>query len=205
MGRIGIFGGTFNPPHRGHLKLAEQMAQAMELERILIIPSCIPPHKQAPELASGEDRMALCRALFRGDRFAFSDLELRRGGRSYTSDTVRQLKERHPLDELCLIMGSDMLVTLHTWHEPQEILRCCRICAASRGDLHRLELEQYVADHFPADVERFTITGLEPVVISSTQIRQRLAAGGDVRDCLTDRELAYIKKKGLYHAGHTAQ
>ena len=205
MDKIGIFGGTFNPPHKGHLKLAEQMADTLELARVLIIPSCIPPHKQAPQLASGEDRLALCRELFRGGRFQFSDMELRRGGRSYTSDTVRRLRERFPSDELYLIMGSDMLVTLHAWHEPEEILRCCRICAASRGDLHRMELEQYVARRFPAEADRFIITGLEPLVISSTQIRNRLAAGEDVSDCLTEGEQIYIMEKGLYHAGHTAE
>ena len=82
MAKLGVFGGTFNPPHKGHLKLAEQFAGELRLDRILIIPSCIPPHKDAPQLASGMDRMALCRALFRGPGFAFSDMELLRGGRS---------------------------------------------------------------------------------------------------------------------------
>lgn len=92
--------------------------------------------------------MALCRELFCGDRFEISDLELVRGGRSYTSDTLRILKDLYPEDELYLIMGSDMLVTLHAWHEPEEILRRCRICAATRGDLHQAQLTAYVKSIF---------------------------------------------------------
>ncbi len=205
MAKLGVFGGTFNPPHKGHLKLAEQFAGELRLDRILIIPSCIPPHKDAPQLASGTDRMALCRALFRGPEFAFSDMELLRGGRSYTSDTVRILKDTHPSDELYLIMGSDMLVTLHAWHEPMEIIRRCRICAATRGDLHRAQLTAYVKEHFPRFQDRFVIAGIEPVLISSTELRARLAAGADVSAYLTEGEIAYIEEKGLYHAGHAAQ
>lgn len=205
MRKTGVFGGTFNPPHKGHLKLAEQFFDMLALDRMLVIPACIPPHKQAPELASGEDRMALCRELFCGDQFEISDLELVRGGRSYTSDTLRILKDLYPEDELYLIMGSDMLVTLHAWHEPEEILRRCRICAATRGDLHQAQLTAYVKKYFPGFEERFIIRGIEPVVISSTELRDRIAAGSDVYEYLTDGEIAYIAEKGLYHAGHTAQ
>lgn len=205
MRKTGVFGGTFNPPHKGHLKLAEQFFDMLALDRMLVIPACIPPHKQAPELASGGDRMALCRELFCGDQFEISDLELVRGGRSYTSDTLRILKDLYPEDELYLIMGSDMLVTLHAWHEPEEILRRCRICAATRGDLHQAQLTAYVKKHFPDLEDRFIIRGIEPVVISSTQLRSRIAAGSDVHEYLTDGEIAYIAEKGLYHAGHTAQ
>ncbi len=205
MAKLGIFGGTFNPPHKGHLKLAEQFMDLLELDRMVIIPACIPPHKDAPQLASGTDRMALCRSLFRGPGFEFSDMELLRGGRSYTSDTVRILQDAHPSDALYLIMGSDMLVTLHAWHEPLEIVRRCRICAATRGDLHRAQLEAYVQEHFPSFQDRFIIAGIEPVVISSTRLRAQIAAGADVRDYLTDGEIAYIAEKGLYHAGNTAQ
>lgn len=205
MRKIGVFGGTFNPPHKGHLKLAQQFIGTLALDRMLIIPSCIPPHKAAPQLASGADRMALCRELFRGEAFAFSDLELHRGGRSYTSDTIRTLKDTYPADELYLVMGSDMLVTLHAWHEPMEIVRRCRICAATRGDLHQAQLTAYVREYFPDFQDHFVIAGIEPVVISSTELRARIAAGADVHDYLTDGEIAYISEKGLYHAGHTAQ
>lgn len=204
MHKIGVFGGTFNPPHKGHLKLAGQFIRLLGLDRMMIIPACVPPHKQAPQLASGTDRMALCRELFSGDVFEFSDIELSRGGRSYTSDTIRALKKLYPKDELYLIIGSDMLVTFHTWHEPEEIVRHCKICAATRGDLQRPELQEYVQSHFPDSCDRFLICGIEPVIISSTQLRAKIAADADVREYLTDGEIAYISEKGLYHAGHTA-
>lgn len=205
MRKTGIFGGTFNPPHKGHLKLAGQFMDSLGLDRMLVIPACVPPHKQAPELASGADRMALCRELFRGDKFEISDLELARGGRSYTCDTARILKEMYPEDELYLIVGSDMLVTLHAWYRPMEIISRCKVCAATRGDLPREQLLDYVKTHFPGHQDRFVISGIEPVIISSTQLRAQIASGADVSDYLTPGEIAYILEKGLYHAGYTAQ
>ena len=128
--RIGIFGGTFNPPHSGHVHLARTLAKALQLNRVLIIPANLPPHKQAQMLASGADRMQMCRLAFPDTLFEVSDIELSRGGKSYTCDTLAALREKYADASLYLFMGTDMLLTFHQWRAPREILRMCRLCVA---------------------------------------------------------------------------
>lgn len=106
--RIGIYGGTFNPPHSGHVHLARTLAQALGLERVLIIPANLPPHKQAHELASGADRMEMCRLAFPDEPFEISGLELSRGGKSYTCDTLAALQKQYGNAEFYLFMGTSM-------------------------------------------------------------------------------------------------
>ena len=130
--RIGIFGGTFNPPHKGHKRMALEMMRAASLDKILIIPTFTPPHKTAPELAGTEDRMKMCELLFSEDCFEVSGIEIRREGKSYTVDTVSELKKLYPDDELFLIIGSDMLLTFHEWRKPFEILSMVTLCVATR-------------------------------------------------------------------------
>lgn len=131
--RIGIYGGTFNPPHSGHVHLARTLAQALGLERVLIIPANLPPHKQAHELASGADRMEMCRLAFPDEPFEISGLELSRGGKSYTCDTLAALQKQYGNAEFYLFMGTDMLLSFHQWRNPGEILRMCRLAVAARG------------------------------------------------------------------------
>ena len=109
--KIGVFGGTFNPPHEGHKKLALEFMSRLSLDLLLIVPTYIPPHKLSDFLADGADRLEMCRLTFLplGEKVSVSDMELRRHGKSYTVDTLRELKERYPKDELLFLMGSDML------------------------------------------------------------------------------------------------
>lgn len=198
MARIGVYGGTFNPPHTGHLRLAREFYRSLGLEKVLIVPACIPPHKDAGELVSSADRANLCRLVFTDDFFEISMIELARGGKSYTCDTLAQLKEQHPEDELFLIMGSDMLVSFHNWYKAHRILELCTVCAASRGDVHAQALRAYVQARFPGFEDRFVISGLEPLVISSTELRARIACGEAGLDYLTQEEYAYIRERGIY-------
>ena len=136
--RIGVYGGTFNPIHRGHLTAARAAADALGLEKVLLIPDNLPPHKALPAgSATGEDRLAMCR-LTAGEvpGMEVLDLELRRSGPSYTSDTLAELHAQYPDDELWLLVGSDMFLSLQEWHEPERILSLAGIAAfhRTRGD-----------------------------------------------------------------------
>ena len=136
MGRIGIYGGTFNPPHIGHVRAAEFALQAMELDRLLVIPSCISPHKQIPEGSpTPEQRLQMVQAAFSGmENVQVSDLELRRGGSSYTYETVEQVRELYPNDEILLFMGTDMFLSFDTWRNPESILKNAALAVFYRGD-----------------------------------------------------------------------
>ena len=137
--KIGIFGGTFNPPHLGHLAAARTAVAVLGLDKLLIIPAAIPPHKELPEgTPEPERRLAmaakLADALLLPEKVEVSSLELDRTGKSYTSDTLAQLKEAYPGAELWLLMGTDMFLTLHLWHEPGRVLELAGICAFGRTE-----------------------------------------------------------------------
>ncbi len=139
--KIGIYGGTFDPPHLGHMSAARAAARALHLDQLLIIPAGIPPHKAlSGSSASGEDRLAMAEIM--ADRLGLGseipvkvlDIELRRAGKSYTSDTVRELKAECPEDDLWLFMGTDMFLSFHTWHEPEVIASLVGLCVFGRSE-----------------------------------------------------------------------
>lgn len=192
--RIGIFGGTFNPPHNGHKKLALEFAGRLSLDLLMIIPDYIPPHKSAENLAGEEDRLNMCRLCFDGANTVVSDIEIARGGRSYTVNTLEQIKSEHPDDELFFLMGSDMLLSFHTWREPERILDYAVITAAGRIDGETEKLRNYVDEYFPDRKDRFVIMDFDPVEISSTEIRRGRKSDG----VLPEKVAAYIEERGLY-------
>lgn len=191
MSRIGIFGGTFNPPHIGHTRLAEHFVNELKLDRLLVIPTFQPPHKDAVDLASGEDRVNMCMLAF--PDAVVSTIELNRGGKSYTYDTLCELKEQYPGDELFFIVGSDMLFSFNRWYKADEILDMITLCAADRVDDGKaLEMPDFLKD------KRVIITKLQPFEISSTQIRECIKNGDSTRGMLDDAVRFYIEEKGLY-------
>ncbi len=199
--RLGVFGGTFNPPHLAHKYLALQAAAAANLDRVLIIPDATPPHKIAKDLVSGEDRLELCRRTFSSPLFDVSDMELRRSGKSYTIDTLREIKETLRPDELFLIIGSDMLLSFHQWREYQAILSLCRLIVLSRETAISVsDLAAYAQDVLGLAERRGEILLLSVPTqeLSSTEIRRRLAAGAPVDGLLEPDAIAYIIEKGLY-------
>ena len=193
--KIGVFGGTFNPPHNGHVRLAKAAADELKLDKLLVIPSCIPPHKIAAKLADGQERLEMCRLAFGCDpRFEVSPMELERGSRSYTVETLRELKALYPDSELYFIVGSDMLESFDKWYLWQEILSLSVLCAASREEGYSPELSR-----FGKLAERFKIITLDPLEVSSTQIRN---STGEVSPELLDPKVAaYIREHGLYDDG----
>lgn len=137
--KIGIYGGTFNPPHLGHLAAARTALDALKLDKLILMPAAVPPHKVLPENSPAQEhRLAMVErmadAMERPGAVEVSTLELEREGKSYTSDTLEAIHRQYPEAELWLLMGTDMFLTLHLWHEPGTILRLAGICAFGRSE-----------------------------------------------------------------------
>lgn len=198
---IGIFGGTFNPVHKGHENcLVSVMAQA-GLDKVIIMPDRIPPHKEAPDLASPEDRLNMCRLAFSDIKGAeISDWELKQEGKSYSVITLRHLKAQYPEDKLFFIMGSDMLLSFETWYNYREILTLAAlVCVArSREDVTAIEKK---AEELRAVGGDIIIVQTEPFEISSSEIRDRLKKNLDCSCYLNKNVVQYIVDKNLYNRG----
>ena len=195
MRKTGIFGGSFNPPHLGHKKLAVSAADALGLDRVIVMPAGIPPHKVPVAFAGAADRAEMCRIMFADDsRFEISTLEIERGNKSYTVDTLRELEKQFPGDEFYLITGSDMLETFRQWYKWEDILSLAFVCTAVREKSAKLDYSGYTEEQ----KKRFIPVEAEPVEISSTEIRSALAKGGDVSQYLDPGVMDYIKANGLY-------
>ncbi len=198
--KIGVFGGTFNPPHAGHVRLIKAAADRIGMEKVLIIPSCIPPHKMPGKLASGENRMEMCRLAFGGDsRFEISSTELDRGSKSYTVETLRELKKIYQDDEIYFVIGSDMLETFTQWYKWEEILELAFICAASREEGFKADLSVYT----PEQREKIIFLDIEPFEVSSTEIRVEIAKGKE-SSLIDPKVYEYIEKNNLYDDGLSA-
>ncbi len=206
--RIGVYGGTFNPPHLGHIAAARAVFETLKLDRLLLIPDRQPPHKPLPEGSpSPEQRLELTRLageqLGLGDRVETLDLELHRSGPSYTADTLRAVHERYPDDELWLLMGTDMFLTLHTWHKPEQILALAGIAAFSRSqedteELFSRQRERLYRTYPSARIFTLSVPGM--VEISSTQLRELLAEGGGGQ-FLAPAVYGAVLRDGLYGTG----
>ena len=200
MGRIGIYGGAFNPPHIGHIRAAEYAVQTLELDLLLLIPSGTSPHKPLPAGSpSASQRLEMVR-LWAGEKMQACDLEIARGGTSYTYETVQQLKERYPDDELILCMGTDMFLSFHTWKQPQIILENASLAVFYRGDKGEIaDIDAKKAEYEAAGHKIYLVEN--PVTeISSTQLR-RMLVFGCAAPFLHEDVLQYIKDNGLYGVG----
>ena len=181
--KIGIYGGTFNPPHLGHMAAAQAAVAALGLDKLLLIPAATPPHKALPSgTPPQEERLAMVEkwADGMGAGVEVSALELEREGKSYTSDTLRAIRQTYPDAELWLLMGTDMFLTLHLWHEPEVILSLAGICAFGRteqdGEALFAPQREHLQKNFDAKITTITLPGL--VDISSTRLREQLENGG---------------------------
>lgn len=199
---IGIYGGTFDPPHAGHVAAAQAAMEALHLDKLLLIPDAQPPHKQLPQgSATPQQRydMTVLATASLGKLAEVSDMELRRAGVSYTADTLAALRAQYPEDTLYLLMGSDMFLSLHTWRRPEDIVALAHIAPFSREtedesaafDAQKAYLEQ----HFAAQVT--VIPNPQVVEVSSTEIRARLARGQG-GELLPPPVWGYIQRERLY-------
>jgi nicotinate-nucleotide adenylyltransferase len=190
MGRIGILGGTFDPPHIGHLILAQEAMVKLDLEKIGFIPAALPPHKGSSPRASPEQRLKMVGlAISDHPRFEVLDIELRRAGPSYTVDTILELRKTWGAGmEVFFLMGSDSLRELPTWREPERLVEICQVVVATRpGSTLRGKFAEGVI-----------ILEMPPVGISSTQIRERVRRGEPIRYLVPGEVERYIFQEGLY-------
>ena len=206
--KIGVYGGTFNPPHLGHLTAARAVYELLGLDLLLLIPAGLPPHKELPAGSpTPEQRLEMTRLageqLGLGDKVRTLDIELERGGRSFTSDTLAQLKAQYPDSELWLLMGTDMFLTLQAWHEPEKILSLAGIAAFGRTEEDTEELfsaqREYLYKTYP-QARIFTLTIPGVIDVSSTELREKLAKG-EGGNLLAPAVYGYILRERLYNTG----
>ena len=193
--KVALFGGTFDPVHTAHLRMAGMLADVLSLDTVLFMPTFVPPHKAKGEIAPAKHRIKMCELATADDaRFQVSDLEIMRGGASFTVDTLRQLREQYPNDELYLFVGADMFMTLGTWYCIDEILSMVTVCTVPRDDVsadmlraHGATLggKWYVAEEAVGE-------------ISSTEIRERIANGKPLGELVPEKVAAYIVANRLY-------
>lgn len=196
--KIGIFGGTFNPIHNGHINLVNKISEKISLDRILVIPTNIPPHKITNNLADDDARLEMCRLAFEDNLKAeISDYEIKQGGKSYTILTIEHLINIYPDDEFYLIIGSDMLLTFHEWKDYQKILKLCTIVAASRSKADIVKIKPY-AHKLIAMGGKCIVVDVEPYEISSSQLRELIANKEQYTCYLPEKVVKYIASKKLY-------
>ncbi len=198
MARIGILGGTFNPPHLAHLVCASEAAAQLGLERVLLTPVALAPHKQAEQDPGPAVRLELCRLAAAGDeRLGVCDLEVRRGGSSYTVDTLRELHAQTPEDDLTFIVGGDIALGLPSWREPERVLELATLAVAEREDAAHGDVAERLRASFP-DAPPPVFFDMPRLDISSSQIRRRVAEGRSIRYLVPDPVAEHIARGRLY-------
>jgi nicotinate-nucleotide adenylyltransferase len=189
--RIGILGGTFNPIHLGHLLIAQDALEAARLDRVLFIPAATPPHKPLDGETSSTDRQRMVKLAIAGDkRFVLDDREIRRGGKSYSVDTVTALHRRYPRADFFFIIGADSLSELHLWKDARQLVKLCRFIAVTRPGYHPK----------PARLPglRFQLLDTHPCAIASREIRERVRQGQSIRYLVPDAVVRYIERQLLF-------
>ena len=201
MERIGIYGGTFNPPHIGHMRAAAHAADALKLDRLLLIPNGSAPHKIVADGATGEQRLQMLTLSARGMKMAeVSDIELKREGKSYTADTIAQLRERYPGDELVLMMGTDMFLSFLTWYHPERIMENASLAVFYRGEKNEQAAVEAQREKLEAMGAKITLVANPVTAISSTDLRRMLVFRcADPFLCPGVGD--YIREHGLYGTG----
>ena len=192
--KIGILGGTFNPVHKGHLRLAQDALKKFELDCVFFIPCARPPHKRPDRLAPAKHRMAMLKALLKDDpRFVVSDIEIKRGGISYSIDTVRRLKRLHPNTEVYFIIGGDSINELTFWRRIRELQKLCTFIATSRPGFRA---------RGSSKVKMFRGHRVD---VSSSEIRKRVSEGKSIRRLVPAAVDRYIRSRCLYQTKESSR
>ncbi len=195
--KIGLYGGAFNPVHNGHLALAEHFKNALELERLIFIPTHVPPHKSGDGLVSGEHRINMLSLALSGlDYCSVSDIEFRREGKSYTYDTVCELKKIYPDDEFFLIVGADQYFDFQKWYRADDLLGQVTVCSAARENNQYRQMLEYKSKH--DNMQNTVVCNFDVTEISSSKIRNMISTGQSVTEFVPDSVLRYIKENNLY-------
>lgn len=186
--KIGILGGTFNPIHIGHLILAEEVREKVGLDKIIFVPTYLPPHKEDFGIAKAKDRLTMVKLATEGNPYFFvSDKEIQRDGRSYTIDTIREFKKEYPQDELFFLIGSDLLKYLEDWKDLQEVARLVTFIAATRPG--------YPLEEIPSYIKTVAIRAVD---ISGFQIRECIKQSRSFRYLVPEAVYKYITGHKLY-------
>ena len=195
--RIGILGGTFNPPHLGHLAIAQEAHAQLGLDKVVLMPVFSPPHKELVDDPGPEARYELCHlAMAKDERFAVSRIELDRGGPSYTVDTLRAIHAGSPGDDLTFIVGGDVAQGLPSWREPEAVLELATVAVAERDGIRRQDIAERVSALPGAG--RLVFFDVPRMDISSSSIRRRVREGRPIRYLVPDDVARVIGARGYY-------
>ncbi|TYT76326.1 nicotinate-nucleotide adenylyltransferase [Desulfobotulus mexicanus] len=205
--KTAIFGGTFNPIHMGHIRIAHEVMEKGGLDRVLFVPAGVPPWKFSnKDLASAEDRLHMVSLALEGEPgLKVTDLELCRKGPSYTLDTVRILQQENPEQDFCFLLGMDAMAGIRSWHGWEELLSLISFWVMTRPDTPPGILERILPE-YSCEENRFFCSGrpeirrisVSPFTVSATEIRLRISEGLPVTGLVPDRVDAYIRNRGLY-------
>jgi nicotinate-nucleotide adenylyltransferase len=197
--RVGILGGGFNPPHLGHLILAQEALGQLGLDRVLLMPYGEPSHRVLEDDPGADVRLALCElAVGDDERFEVSRVEVDRGGPVYTVDTLRELHAASPSDSLFLLLGGDQAASLRSWRSPEELLALAVVAVAERDEWRRSEIVERLGPLCSEDRLRFF--DMPRIDISSSMIRLRARAGRPIRYLVPDKVAEYVRAESLYGA-----
>ena len=200
--RVGVYGGTFAPVHVGHVQAAKAFMEQMKLDYLFIIPTAIPPHKQIDEADDPIHRLRMCELAFEGiDGIVISDMEIRRGGKSYTYDTLRELSR--PDARLFLLCGTDMVLSFDSWYRYKEILELCYPVYIRRESDKLLDsmIVSKLTKYYEESGKMFRRIIGEPIELSSSEIREKVKRGEDISSLVPPAVAEYIKLYGLYREG----
>ena len=199
--RLGIFGGTFDPPHVGHLLAAVDAFEALALDQLVFVPAALQPLKAGVRPADGEQRLAMVRALVEGDpRFSVDPIEIARAGLSYTVETLTEYERRHPGAERFFLVGADAVAAFARWREPGRVLRLARLVVLHRAveDADRMSGDELAALATEPGTLSPLVLETRRVDVSSTEVRARVRAGLSIRGFVPDAVAAHIERSGLY-------
>ena len=202
--KIGIFGGTFNPPHKGHKRMVARMAAELGLDKVIVIPNKLPTHKRCDDLADNHHRVAMCKLAFSEPMYEISTMEMDRETDSYTIFTVNELMKKYPNDQLHLIIGSDMFLIFHKWYKHKELLEKCKICVASRDNDENIQkLRAYAFEQLGVympklDGKNIHISLLDAYEVSSSEIRDRITNGKSIYGIVDPEIIEYMETHKLY-------
>lgn len=199
MIKLGIFGGAFNPIHNGHLALAKSYQQALNLDKVLFIPTAVPPHKTSQHLALAEDRLCMTRlAVEDCPSFEVSDIEFNRQGKSYTYDTLCEIKGIYPDSQLYLIIGADQFLTFHYWYKYREILDMVTVCTSARESEEEKQVLSAYAHSVSEMEDKYFISNQPVLKLSSSEVRDKIKNGQDISTLVPKKVCDYILEKRLY-------
>lgn len=195
--RRGLFGGTFDPPHIGHIMMAQLAYEMLSLDVVEFIPAGQPPHKDTSRVSAADVRVELVEAAITSfPYFSLSLMEVQRQGPSFTVDTLKSMKKKHQEDDLYWFVGADMLADLPSWKNPEDILRLAQLVVAPRPHVDEKRAQEVLMSQFP--YAKITLLGIPLLDISSTWIKNRLAKGLRVDPMLSPAVIQLILQKGLY-------